>query len=206
MLLQGRGWEQKCRAGCLSSLVRNVVNVGVEDVMPALSARHAFHQFFLLPAAVLAGLFCYHHHCCAIMTSLEPVEITLEPVFRVTCPVEPAHNVGDSGEGVRKIVPIAPGGTITSPSQPSTGQWECMVEATTSAPTSSARPASTQDTFSNSNLVGELVDPSQYYFRLKLILECDDPDPQVQDLVCKVVIASAVRTTDTVMYQAYVVN
>jgi hypothetical protein len=53
---------------------------------------------------------------------------------------------------------------------------------------------------------GELVDPSQYYFRLKLILECDDPDPQVQDLVCKVVIASAVRTTDTVMYQAYVVN
>jgi hypothetical protein len=83
--------------------------------MPALSARHAFHQFFLLPAAVLAGLFCYHHHCFAIMTSLEPVEITLEPVFRVTCPVEPAHNVGDSGEGVRKIVPIAPGGTITSP-------------------------------------------------------------------------------------------
>lgn len=66
-------------------------------------------------AAVFAGLFCYHHHPFAIMTNLEPVGITLEPVFRVTCPVEPAHTVGDSGEGVRKIVPIAPGGTITSP-------------------------------------------------------------------------------------------
>lgn len=55
-------------------------------------------------------------------------------------------------------------------------------------------------------LAGQDVDPKLYYFRLKLILECDDPDPQVQDVVNKVVIASAVRHHDSVVYQAYVVQ
>ncbi|GAK64939.1 uncharacterized protein PAN0_007d3155 [Moesziomyces antarcticus] len=168
------------------------------------------------------------------MTNLEPVGITLEPVFRVTCPVEPAHTVGDSGEGVRKIVPIAPGGTITSPIAALDGAvgmhggsdyfrtdqfGKTRLDARYFFKLKSGHnlyfqssgvrfvPSSYPDQTAVQRIMqGESVDPSQYYFRLKLILECDDPDPQVQDLVCKVVIASAVRTTDTVMYQAYVVN
>ena len=55
-------------------------------------------------------------------------------------------------------------------------------------------------------LAGQDIDPNLYYFRLKLILECDDPDPLVQDVVNKIVIASAVRHPDRVVYQAYVVQ
>lgn len=44
----------------------------------------------------------------------EPVPIGLEPIFRLSCPVEKAHVVGDSGEGMRKIVPITQGGRIES--------------------------------------------------------------------------------------------
>ena len=55
-------------------------------------------------------------------------------------------------------------------------------------------------------LAGQDLDPKRYYFRLKLILETDCPDPKVQDIVNKIVIASAVRHPKAVVYQAYVVN
>lgn len=48
----------------------------------------------------------------------QPVPISLEPIFHLSCPVEKAHVVGDSGEGLRKIVPIPAGGTITSTTVP----------------------------------------------------------------------------------------
>ncbi len=48
----------------------------------------------------------------------QPVPITLEPIFRLSCPVEVAHPVGDSGEGLRKIVPITAGGRMTSDTIP----------------------------------------------------------------------------------------
>lgn len=47
-------------------------------------------------------------------TEWDPVPIKLEPIFRLTCTVETPHVVGDSGEGLRKIVPITAGGTIES--------------------------------------------------------------------------------------------
>lgn len=55
-------------------------------------------------------------------------------------------------------------------------------------------------------LNGQDVDPKDYYFRLKLMLESDDPDPEIQDLVNKIVIASAVRRPNSILYQAYVVQ
>lgn len=48
----------------------------------------------------------------------QPVPISLEPIFHLECPVEKAHVVGDSGEGMRKIVPIPAGGRITSTTVP----------------------------------------------------------------------------------------
>lgn len=68
-------------------------------------------------------------------------------------------------------------------------------------------PASYPDqTAKDKLLAGQDIDPNLYYFRLKLQLESDDPDPAVQDVVNKVVIASAVRHPDRVVYQAYVVQ
>lgn len=52
------------------------------------------------------------------MPEWTPPTPRLEPIFRLSCPVEKPHVVGDSGEGLRKIVPITAGGTITSTTVP----------------------------------------------------------------------------------------
>ncbi|KAJ1033196.1 hypothetical protein NDA13_001194 [Ustilago tritici] len=129
----------------------------------------------------------------------------LEPIFRLSCPVEQSHVVGDSGEGLRKIVPITPGGRINSTTIPALdGAVDNLY-----IQSSGVRfvPKSYPDQSAQDRLLaGEDIDPNLYYFRLKLILESDDPDEKVQDVVNKVVIASAVRHPDRIVYQAYVVE
>lgn len=53
---------------------------------------------------------------------------------------------------------------------------------------------------------GQDIDPAKYYFRLKLILESDDPHLDVQEVCRKVVIASAVRGESSIVYDAYVLD
>ncbi|SPO21519.1 uncharacterized protein UTRI_01006_B [Ustilago trichophora] len=157
----------------------------------------------------------------------QPVPIKLEPIFRLSCPVEKPHVVGDSGEGLRKIVPITSGGTITSTQIPAfdgavgmpggsdyfrTDRFgKTRLDARYFFQLKSGRIRFVPETYPDQSakdklLAGQDIDPKLYYFRLKLILECDDPDPQVQDVVNKIVIASAVRHPDSVVYQAYVVQ
>ncbi|KAJ1034563.1 hypothetical protein NDA18_001419 [Ustilago nuda] len=159
----------------------------------------------------------------------------LEPIFRLSCPVEQPHVVGDSGEGLRKIVPITAGGRINSTTIPaldgavdmSGGSDYFRIDQFGKTrldaryffrlrsghnlyiQSSGVRfvPKSYPDQSAQDRLLtGEDIDPNLYYFRLKLILESDDPDEKVQDVVNKVVIASAVRHPDRVVYQAYVVE
>ncbi|SYW79370.1 uncharacterized protein UBRO2_03054 [Ustilago bromivora] len=149
--------------------------------------------------------------------------------------VEQPHVVGDSGEGLRKIVPITPGGRINSTTIPaldgavgmSGGSDYLRIDQFGKTrldaryffrlrsghnlyiQSSGVRfvPKSYPDQSAQDRLLaGEDIDPNLYYFRLKLILESDDPDEKVQDVVNKVVIASAVRHPDKVVYQAYVVE
>ncbi|TKY89418.1 hypothetical protein EX895_001949 [Sporisorium graminicola] len=165
----------------------------------------------------------------------QPVPISLDPIFRLSCPVEKAHVVGDSGEGLRKIVPISAGGTMTSTTvrafdgavgMPGGSDYfrtdrfgKTRLDARYFFQLKSGHnlffqssgirfvPETYEDqTAKEKLLAGQDLDPNLYYFRLKLILECDNPDPQVQDIVNKIVIASAVRHPDRVVYQAYVVQ
>lgn len=166
--------------------------------------------------------------------SWEPVPLLVAPVFRAVCRVDPPQVVGDSGEGLRKIVPIT-SGALSSTQIPALdgatlmpggsdyfrtdAQGKTRLDARyyfhladghniyfqssgiRLVPDSYANPQAKHDL-----LAGKDIDPATYYFRLKLMLESDSPDPQIQDLVSKIVIASAVRHPDSVVYQAYVVN
>ncbi|KAJ9477405.1 hypothetical protein PHBOTO_000937 [Pseudozyma hubeiensis] len=165
----------------------------------------------------------------------QPPATSLTPAFYLSCPVETPSVIGDSGEGLRKIVPISAGGLINSTTIPAldgaVGQaggsdyyridqfGKTRLDARYFFTLKSGRnlyfqssgirfvPSSYPDQSAKAKLLaGEDIDPTKYYFRLKLILESDDPDPQVQDLVNKIVIASAVRHPDRVVYQAYVVE
>lgn len=164
----------------------------------------------------------------------EPVPLSLAPIFRAECRVDPPNVVGDSGEGVRKIVPITTGSLSSSavpaldgaklmPGGSDYFRTDAMGKTRLDAryyfqlrdghnlyvqssgirlvPASYNNPQAKEDL-----LAGKDIDPTTYYFRLKLILESDSPDAQVQDIVNKIVIASAVRHPDSVVYQAYVVN
>ena len=165
----------------------------------------------------------------------QPILPTLTHIFRLSCPVSAPHVVGDSGEGLRKIVPILPNGTITSHTHPAfdgaIGQpggsdyfridafGKTRLDARYFFTLKSGHnlyfqssgirfvPESYPDQSAKQKLLnGHDLDPKLYYFRLKLVLECDDPDPHVQDVVNKVIIASAVRHPDSVVYDAYVVE
>ncbi|EST06074.1 hypothetical protein PSEUBRA_003932 [Kalmanozyma brasiliensis GHG001] len=165
----------------------------------------------------------------------QPVPISLRPIFRLSCPVETAHVVGDSGEGLRKIVPIPAGGVMTSDTIPAfdgaTGmpggsdyfrtdrfgktrldaRYFFQLKSGHNLFFQSSGIRFVPETYPDQSakyalLAGQDIDPSKYYFRLKLMLECDDPDALVQDAVNKIVIASAVRHPDSVVYQAYVVE
>lgn len=164
----------------------------------------------------------------------QPVPPTLRPIFRLSCPVEPPHVIGDSGEGLRKIVPITPGGSITSDIPAFDGatgmpggsdyfrtdrfgrtrldaRYFFRLKSGHNLYFQSSGVRFVPETYPDQTakdqlLRGEDIDPAKYYFRLKLILESDDPDEELQDVVNKVVIASAVRHPDSVVYQAYVVD
>lgn len=165
----------------------------------------------------------------------QPVAPTLRPIFQLSCPVEPSHLIGDSGEGVRKIVPITAGGTITSSNIPAfdgavgmpggsdyfrtdrfgktrlDARYFFRLKSGHNLYFQSSGIRFVPDTYPDQTakhqlLNGQDIDPSKYYFRLKLMLESDDPDPKLQDVVNKIVIASAVRHPDSVVYQAYVVD
>jgi len=53
---------------------------------------------------------------------------------------------------------------------------------------------------------GQDINPANYYFRLNLILESDDPHPDLQEVCRKLVIASAVRGENSIVYDAYVLD
>ncbi|UZJ50685.1 hypothetical protein CBS101457_000005 [Exobasidium rhododendri] len=53
---------------------------------------------------------------------------------------------------------------------------------------------------------GEDIEPSKYYFRLKIQLESDDPQPAIREACQKLVVASAVRGQTSIVYDAYVVQ
>lgn len=50
------------------------------------------------------------------------------------------------------------------------------------------------------------ADPKDYYFRLRLELETDDPDPLVQEACKSIVVASAVRGLKSIAYDAYILE
>ncbi|PWZ03350.1 hypothetical protein BCV70DRAFT_197565 [Testicularia cyperi] len=164
----------------------------------------------------------------------EPIVPALQPMFKVWCEVEAAEPVGDSGEGFRKIVPIGRG-AIESDKCPALDGAQLMPGGSDYFRTDQygktrldARyyfklksghnmyfqssglrlvPESYNDPEAKAAiLAGKDVEPSRYYFRLKLILETDCPDTQLQDIVNKIIIASAIRRPKAVIYQAYVVT
>jgi hypothetical protein len=53
---------------------------------------------------------------------------------------------------------------------------------------------------------GADIHPARYYFRLKLILESDDPHPAIQEACNKIVVASAVRGETSIVYDAYLLE
>lgn len=164
----------------------------------------------------------------------EPVPLTVTRIFRAECQVDPPNVVGDSGEGLRKIVPIT-SGFLASKSIPALdgatimpggsdyfrtdAQGKTRLDARYHFKLKDGHSIYFQSTgirfvpesYSNAQakadlLAGKDIDPATYYFRLKLILESDSPDALIQDLVGKIVVASAVRHPDSVVYDAYVVN
>lgn len=167
------------------------------------------------------------------LTPHEPVGPSLRRVFRLRSNLGAAASVGDSGEGERRVVELA-SGELESPLPALNGarlvqggadylRIDTKGHARLDAryvfqlpsrhllyfQSSGIRhvPPSYSDPQAATLLAqGHDIHPNRYYFRLKLILESDDPDPHVQDIVNKILIASAVRGPLSIVYDAYVVE
>lgn len=150
----------------------------------------------------------------------EPVVPTLAPVFRVAATVGPVEDLGVTSAGHRRIVAIL-GGTVTGERfsgtvQPGGADWQVLrpdgtVEIDTRYTVRTAggglvhlrtqglrtgRPEVLE-----AILAGAQVDPSEYYFRLAVRVET--ADPALAWLQRVLLVASAVRTSTDVVYDAY---
>lgn len=199
----------------------------------------------------------------SILPGFEPVRPALRPIFRVEAQLQAPATVGNTGMGVRKIIPII-AGVVRSPSGSDTdrkcpfagakllsGGADYFLQDSAGTTRLDARygfellsgrehrdcvdqahpilqstyifkyiPSDTDNLYVQSRgtrfardeaaaqglAQGDDVDPRNYYFRLRLELESDDPDTQVQEACRSMVVASAVRGKESIVYDAYILE
>jgi Protein of unknown function (DUF3237) len=147
----------------------------------------------------------------------EPPVPTLEPAFDVTADLGPLQDLGTTRVGHRRIIPVV-GGTITGSFEgtilPGGADWQ-TVRADGSIEIDGRYSAlgidgallyiraqgvrSGDPSVLEALLRGDEVDPSAYYFRAALTLECADR-PEFER---SVYIASYIREARRVRYVAY---
>ena len=143
----------------------------------------------------------------------------LEYAFEVDASLGPLEDHGMTRAGHRRVVPIASGrvtGLLDAQILPGGADWQLVradgaVEIDTRY--SARTPAGEYVHFRTSGvrsgppeviaalLRGELVDPSEYYFRVGVHLET--AAPRLAALERSIFVASAVREADRVYYTAY---
>ncbi|PWN43898.1 hypothetical protein IE81DRAFT_311334 [Ceraceosorus guamensis] len=167
------------------------------------------------------------------LTSFQPAAPALVPLFRCECTVGSVHVVGQTSVGMRKIIPLE-SAVLTSSDATSPFHGARLLEGgaadylrTDAEGTAwldaryafllrSGRTLYVQSSgtrYGHSAEAGqkllegkEEVEVGEYCFRLRLILECEDEHEEIRKACKSLVIASAVRGTRSVVYDAYLVQ